>query len=314
MRLVSVDGYDLGRVIHQQPTRDSIILYLQRTEWAEKYRVLNKKAGVRILKQLFARRSLDPKHLDVVVGLLRRLPPTRFSLDPRFVLPPADDAPYTVVLYDGKGNPVPLEALLTSGEERDRIASLQRLYQAYVEYERPRLLRELDFWRRSAVYARSLLRDQDFYIDTLFASNYELLASIRQAYAYAIDVLGVLETVEDLLQAEAKRSAALSHSLRKALELVPQATDLLVRFVEEVSRVLTTTMQKHASEIEHAEIVSSLAEDFLRRAKELEAKFLELSKGGGVVEKPGKESGGKGKPRGGGSEGGEKGGGEEVSE
>lgn len=276
-RLIGIDGTDFG-VLYQtkpDPLGNTTAITLKH-KFIEKYYVNDPKYGYQLIKRLLEKKSLDPDSLNVLVALVRRNI-EQVTMPPGSVLNVSTDNPDAIIItVDGKGNPVPLEALLTrSPTERDRLSKLFKYYSAFVYYVYPKMVREIDMYRQVVKYQQQLLNTRDYEVNTLLEANTRIQQVLNNAYSTITDLAGQITMLEQILQLSSMEADKWREASQNAVKLLPTITTLLHTLAEEISRGMTLTMQRHASELSRSEALETTVNTLLSKINELEKEYME---------------------------------------
>jgi len=277
-RLISIDGKDFGVLLQSQVgSMGETVAITSRPEWLEKYYVYyDEKVGRALLKRLLQKREVDPKSLKVFLGLLRTTY-DEVRIPPNSVLNVGASSPDAIiVLVDSKGNPVPLDALLSpSAKERDRLSSLFRYYSAFVHHAYPLMQRELDLYRKTVYYYQLLLNTRDHEVDALMEANARALQVMKNLQGMVTSLNAQLILLEELLDATSKEADKWREAAQRAIsEVIPKMSELVYALGTEISRGMTTLMKQHAAELSQSAAFRDTVQALLERIKETEQQYM----------------------------------------
>ncbi len=276
-RLISIDGKDFGVLLQSRVgSMGETVAFTSKHEWLEKYYIYDEGMGRALLKRLLQKREVDPKSLKVFLGLLRTTY-DEVRIPPNSVLNVgASDPDAIIVMVDSKGNPVPLEALLSpSAKERDRLSSLFRYYSAFVHHAYPLMQRELDLYRKTVYYYQLLLNTRDHEVDALMEANARALQVMKNLQGMVTSLSAQLILLEELLDAASKEADKWREAAQRAIsEVIPKMSELVYALGTEISRGMTTLMKQHAAELSQSAAFRDTVQALLERIKKTEQEYM----------------------------------------
>lgn len=274
-RLIGIDGTDFG-VLYQtkQDAMGNTLAYTLKHAFLEKYYVNDAGRGIRLVKRLLEKQSIDPDHLKLLVALVRR-DVDSIRIPPGSILNVSTSDPDAIIVtVDGKGNPVPLEALLTnSPTERDRLSKLFKYYSAFVYYAYPKMTRELDMYRQVVKYQQQLLNTRDYEVNSLLEANTRIQQVLKNAYATIVNLSAQISMLEQLLQHASMEADGWRKVHEESIKTIQSVVALVNELGDQVARGMTLTMQRHASELSRSQALEDTINTLLSKIKELETDY-----------------------------------------
>lgn len=226
--------------------------------------------AIRYLRHLYNRAKADPKRFKPFLALLE---------DEGYDFLPVDDPRSEILISsdrlvvfqrDSRWLPLPIHALLEqSPSQRNVLAELYSLYQAYLRYERPKLYEMWRLSQQALEYDRRLINTLQYENDRLMATASELADVLNNAYRRIADLTAALEFFHQLYETYKAQSEKKDELIDKLLRNIPQMLELVDKIREETARALDLSAELTVSDWASKQAIIEAVERFRRQLAEV---------------------------------------------
>jgi len=261
--------------------------------------------AIRYLRHLYNKAKADPKRYKPLLALLEDEGYDFLPLDdPRSEMLISSDR-LVVFQRDSRWLPLPIHALLEqSPSQREVLAELYSLYNAYLRYERPKLYEAWRLSQQVIEYDRRLINMLMYENDRLTRTAAELAEVLNNAYRRIADLTATYEFFHQLYETYKEQSELKDELIDKLMKNIPQMLELVDKIRQEAAKALDLSAELTASEWAGKQAVIEAVERFRKQLTEISqevqkfasqpavAKAVRESLPGVAEKKPGGEKGG----------------------
>jgi len=261
-----------------------------------------KRSAHKYLDHLYRRSEVDPKKFKPVLAMLE---------DGGYDYLPLDDPKNEVLISSDKVMivqrnkdwlPTPLASLLErSPSQRDLLAELYTMYNAYLRYERPQLHHQLMIYKQLDRANQRLINTLMYENDQLVRTTEELSTVVNNAYRQISDLIHAVEFFNELYEMYKRQSAGWKQGFDKMMEAIPTLVQLVDEIRKQMSRALDLSMELDVSEWTGKQAMLEAIKRYREQLRDIEKQAVAAAqaparvtalKGAGASESAGGEAGG----------------------